>query len=33
MTWVQWAAERGEDIRALGRWLAPRDLDALGPVG
>ncbi len=33
MSWTRWAAERGEDIRALGRWRAPSDLDALGPVG
>ncbi len=33
MTWAAWAAGEARTIRASGRWRAPRDLDALGPVG
>jgi len=33
VTWAAWAAGEARTIRASGRWRAPRDLDALGPVG
>ena len=33
MTWRQWTEAQADDIRASGRWRAPRDLDAAGPHG
>lgn len=33
MTWREWADGEAEEIRAVGRWRAPRDLDAAGPEG
>jgi 8-amino-7-oxononanoate synthase len=33
MRWTDWAEEEGATIRAVGRWRAPRDLDAAGPEG
>jgi len=31
--WGVWAAEQAAEVRARGRWRAPRDLDAFGPEG
>jgi 8-amino-7-oxononanoate synthase len=33
VTWRDWADDARATIRATGRWRAPRDLDARGPVG
>ena len=33
MSWAAWAREQAGEIRAAGRWRAPRDLDASGPEG
>ena len=33
MTWSAWADAQAREIRAAGRWRAPRDLDALGTEG
>jgi len=33
VTWAAWAASQARAIRESGQWRAPRDLDALGPVG
>jgi 8-amino-7-oxononanoate synthase len=32
VSWQQWAAAEAAEIRAAGRWRAPRDLDRNGPV-
>jgi 8-amino-7-oxononanoate synthase len=32
VSWERWAKEAGNEIRAGGRWRAPRDLDGRGPV-
>ncbi len=31
--WRDWATREIDEIRASGRWRAPRDFDAAGPVG
>jgi 8-amino-7-oxononanoate synthase len=31
--WTGWAASQTAQVRAAGRWRAPRDLDAAGPEG
>jgi 8-amino-7-oxononanoate synthase len=31
MTWDAWATSEAHEIRASGRWRAPRDLDGMGP--
>jgi 8-amino-7-oxononanoate synthase len=33
MTWRAWAEAQAREIRAAGRWRAPRDLDAFGTEG
>jgi len=33
VSWREWADREGRGIRAVGRWRAPRDLDAAGPEG
>ena len=33
MTWSAWADAQAREIRAAGRWRAPRDLDAFGAEG
>ena len=33
MTWRGWAETQAREIRAAGRWRAPRDLDAFGVEG
>jgi 8-amino-7-oxononanoate synthase len=33
VSWISWAADRCDSIQELGRWRAPRDLDAFGPAG
>jgi 8-amino-7-oxononanoate synthase len=33
MTWADWAEHEAKLVRDAGRWRAPRDLDARGPVG
>jgi 8-amino-7-oxononanoate synthase len=33
VTWQEWAQRDAREIRAAGRWRAPRDLDAAGPEG
>jgi len=33
MTWRAWADAQAREIRAAGRWRAPRDLDAFGTEG
>jgi 8-amino-7-oxononanoate synthase len=33
MTWRAWADAQAREIRAGGRWRAPRELDAIGVVG
>jgi 8-amino-7-oxononanoate synthase len=33
VTWSQWAAREADGIRDAGRWRAPRNFDAAGPVG
>jgi 8-amino-7-oxononanoate synthase len=33
MTWSAWADAQSREIRAAGRWRAPRDLDAFGVEG
>jgi 8-amino-7-oxononanoate synthase len=31
--WAAWATAQHDDVRAAGRWRAPRDFDAAGPEG
>ena len=33
LRWVDWADHESDRVRAAGQWRAPRDFDALGPVG
>jgi 8-amino-7-oxononanoate synthase len=33
VTWVDWAEEEGDRIRADGRWRSTRDFDGAGPEG
>ncbi|MBA2325791.1 MAG: 8-amino-7-oxononanoate synthase [Actinobacteria bacterium] len=33
MTWREWAAAEGREIRSAHRWREPRDFDAAGPEG
>src|SRR5690606_8891871 len=32
-SWSDWSEQEGDEIRAAGRWRAPRDFDAAGPEG
>src|SRR5690348_16945586 len=33
MSWLEWARDQTGEVRAQGRWRAPRDFDAHGPEG